>query len=364
MPIKKLREDYMLLISLVLLLAVSLINPSLISSYPQFVHWGTILILATLFLITTALKTSGFLDSFALRLLLKLSNGRNMALLLILLSFFLSMFITNDVTLLVLVPLTISLGKFMREDIKKVIIFETLAVNAGSALTPVGNPQNIYLWHLWNVSFFAFVIHLLPLCALMLILLILFAFLVFPSKNIEKIEYPVQQKEERFLSYLSLILLLIFIVLMQFNLQLYMVPVVFLAYLYRPKIYREVDWPLLLIFILFFIDFNAIGRLQPVQSYLSSRSLGPVDVYAYSALFSQGISNVPAAILFSNYTTAYPFLVYGVSVGGNGTLIASLANIIALRFINDRRFILEFHKYSLPYFLVSFILFLLLLHFL
>jgi Na+/H+ antiporter NhaD/arsenite permease-like protein len=82
--------------------------------------------------------------------------------------------------------------------------------------------------------------------------------------------------------------------------------------------------------------------------------MGPLAVFVYSAVFSQFMSNVPAAILVSQFTSNYPLLLYGVSVGGNGTLIASLANLIALRFLRGRKAILEFHKYSIPYFVISF----------
>jgi len=265
------------------------------------------------------------------------------------------MFLTNDVTLLILVPLTLSMETHIRGDLRKMVFFEALAVNAGSALTPIGNPQNIYIWHVWGASVLQFIIVMLPLTLFLLALLLIFAILVFPNKkmdiSIKKKKIPVDSR----LAYLSLSLIIILLLAMNLHVQLYLYPVIFIIYaFYGLKIYGRVDWLLLLIFILFFVDFTAIAKMPVVYGTLSAQPMGPLAVFVYSAVFSQFMSNVPAAILVSQFTNNYPLLLYGVSVGGNGTLIASLANLIALRFLRGRKAILEFHKYSIPYFVISF----------
>jgi len=351
---RELKRDYLLLSTLLLLFVVAILNPALITKYPYYVDWHTILLLSSLFLITTAIKDSYYFDILARRLISKYENERILAVSLVLVAFFLSMLITNDVALLILVPLTLSLQKLIQQDIRKIIIFEALAVNTGSALTPIGNPQNIYLWRLWNVGFLDFIIHLLPLVIIMLLLLLLFLSFIFPSRKIHKIESAEAKNEDKRLAFASLTLLLFLVASMELGVQIYLIPIIFLFYLiYRPRTYMHVDWPLILVFILFLMEFNALAHM-PFIFHFFSHNLSPKDTYLYSALFSQVMSNVPSAIFFANFSNHYKALVYGVSVGGNGTAIASLANLIALRFVRDRKIWISFHKYSVLYFILSF----------
>ncbi len=361
--LKKMSRDYVLIVSLVILIIISIFAPYLVSQYPYFVDWKTLLTLAALFLITTAMMDSQYLKITALKLIEKIENERKLALALTSFSFVLSMFITNDVTLLLLVPLTLSLQSYVKQDIKKMIIFEALAVNAGSALTPIGNPQNLYLWNLWGVDFGAFILYLLPVVLVLLIILLFLVFLIFPSKHLQKFEIKNVENGDKKLAWLSLILLIFMIIFMDLNLEFYAIPIIFIVYiLYRRDVYLHVDWLLLLIFFLFFIDFNAIGNLPAVRNFFLNQNISGPKAFAYGALISQFISNVPAAILLSNFTNDIQSLVYGVSVGGNGIIIASLANLIALRFVKDKKWTIEFHKYSIAYFIITFIIILFLLY--
>ena len=361
MRLRRLREDYVLLASLILLLIITIFAPNLIPKYPSFINWSTILTLAALFLITTAVKDSAYMDIVAARVVEKVKMERAMAVILTTLAFFLSMIITNDVALLVLVPFTLSLQKYIAKDIKKMIIFEAIAVNAGSSLTPIGNPQNLYLWHMWDIGFYEFVVYLLPLSIILLIILLIFVFVSFPKKSMEKMEIALITEKDKPLLIISLILLVMLITFMDLGVELYLIPIVFLAYLiYGRRVFMHVDWSLLLIFLLFFIDFNALGHIPAIENFLNSQNIDGTSAFLYGALFSQFMSNVPAAVLLGNFTTDFKALVYGVSVGGNGTIIASLANLIALRFVKDRKWLVEFHKYSILYFVLTFLIVLLL----
>ncbi len=362
---ENLRDNYVLLASLILLLIITILAPYLVPQYPYFINWNTILTLAALFLITTAMRDSQYLDITASKAIKRIRKERNLAIMLIFLAFFLSMVITNDVALLILVPLTLSLQKYIAKDIKMMIIFEVLAVNAGSALTPIGNPQNLYLWQIWGIGFYQFMYILFPLTIGMLLILLLFAMFAFPSKCMEKIEIENPKNGNKNLALLSIALLVILIIFMDLRIELYIIPVIFIVYaLYGRKTYLHVDWLLLLTFVLFFIDFNALGNLPLITDFLSYQNINGSTAFAYGAIFSQFISNVPAAILLGNFTQDMKMLVYGVSVGGNGTIIASLANLIALRFVRDKKWTWEFHKYSLAYFAVTFLLVLIIIHFL
>ncbi len=352
----RLREERVLLASLILLLAITLLSPDLVPQYPSFVSWSTVFTLAALFIITTAIKESSYLDILAVRVVEKVKNERSLALILILLAFLLSMVITNDVALLVLVPFTLSLQKYIARDIRKMVIFEALAVNAGSALTPIGNPQNLYLWQIWGIGFYDFVLLLLPLVLLLLTLLLFLALIFFPAKSLERMEVEGESRGDMRILYLSLLLLVALIALMDLHLEMYLIPFVFLAYIpYGRRVYPKVDWLLLLTFILLFLDFNALGHLPAISSFLMNRQIEGAGAFTYGVLFSQFMSNVPAAVLLGNFTRDYRWLVWGVNLGGNGAIIASLANLIALRFVKDRRWMVEFHKYSLLYLLLSFL---------
>lgn len=355
--LKNIMRDYVLISSILLLILITAAYPYLVNQYISFISWNTIFILAALFLITTAIKDSRYLDILSAKVVENVKTERNLSLLLVILAFTLSMAITNDVTLLILVPFTLSLQKYVAKDIRKMIIFETIAVNAGSALTPIGNPQNIYLWKIWNIGFYEFMLALLPVWILMLIMLVIFVFLVFPSKEIEKMTVEREMKCDKFLATISVIMLITLIIAMDAGWEIYVIPAVFCVYaIYGRKVYLHVDWALLLVFLIFFVDFNALGHIPFIRNFLASRSLNGLNAIFYGSVFSQFMSNVPAAVLLANFTVDYRALAYGVSIGGNGTIIASLANLISLRFVKDRKWILEFHKYSIIYFAITFLL--------
>ena len=152
---------------LFLLILLSFIYPYKIGNYPYFVDWKTITALAGLLIITTGLKESGYFYQLSKRFLIKLKNEKKLALFLVILSALLSTFLTNDITLFITVPLTLSFQKILSNEIEKVVIFEAIAVNIGSLLTPIGNPQNMFLWHRWNISFAYFIVRMFTLFALL-----------------------------------------------------------------------------------------------------------------------------------------------------------------------------------------------------
>ncbi len=136
-----------------------------------------------------------------------------------------------------------------------------------------------------------------------------------------------------------------------------MLPAVFLFYLifYRKQVLPRVDWLLLLLFIIIFIDFNVLSSV-PVISKSVYGLLKPEhtkNVFLFAAFISQLISNVPASVFVSRFSHCWLGITYGVNIGGNGLIIASLANVIALRMANNKKIWLNFHKYSIPYFLIT-----------
>ena len=146
----------LLILLLVVLTLLQVDGVKNIANYYKLVEWNTVGALTGILIITTGIKESNFLSKVAGQILNKPMSERRLALLLISLSALLATFLTNDITLFITVPLTTSLQHQLENDISEIIIFEIIAVNVGSVLTPVGNPQNLFLWHEWGISFLAF----------------------------------------------------------------------------------------------------------------------------------------------------------------------------------------------------------------
>ncbi|MFD2273516.1 SLC13 family permease [Undibacterium arcticum] len=184
-PLQALRKDWFFFWTLLLLLVgLTAVAPAKVSGYPALVDWPTIATLAGLLVLTKGVELSGYLHHLGERLLVLMPTERALALFLVLATALLSMLLTNDVALFVVVPLTVSLRIAVAAPlpITRLIIFEALAANAGSALTPIGNPQNLFLWQQSQLPFHSFVVALLPLFLLLMVpLLVLSAAAFFQS---------------------------------------------------------------------------------------------------------------------------------------------------------------------------------------
>jgi len=349
------RKNFIFLPFLLLLVVFMALYPEKITAYPDFVDWHTVLNLAGLLMVVTAIRESAFFRHFSHSLLVKTGTERGLAFVLVSLSGILSMFLTNDIALFITVPLTLGFREVIKNDVKKLIIFQALAVNVGSALTPVGNPQNLFLWHRWNISFLRFIGEMTPLFVVMTVVLVVFVWISFPSK---KLSFQGKQREndvDSGIFILSVVLLAGFIASIELDVAYYALAVVAFIYLifYR-RIFIKTDWALLLLFMVMFIDFHLLSQVPFVTKLVGQFGLTrPSDTFFSSLLFSQLMSNVPATIFMSRFSTGWLSIAYGVNVGGNGLVIASLANIIALRFVKEKSVWIDFHRYSLLYLLVS-----------
>jgi len=321
---------------------------------PTLVDWNTIITLSGLLLITRGVKESGFFDLLAYRISRQITNERFLAIFLIFISAILSMFLTNDIALFIVVPLTLSLQDISDSDYSKMVVFEAIAVNVGSSLTPIGNPQNIFLWHQWEVSFPVFIKELAPLVLILSVSLLIFIIYAFPSKNV-RTNHIQQPPVNSMLFFLSAILLILFLFAIELKLEKYFLIIIFLSFLrfYRRAILKT-NWRLIFIFLVIFIDIGLLSRLQASQKLFNQLNFNNVGTLFFSgALLSQIISNVPAAILLSHYSNNFKIIAYGVNIGGNGMVIGSFANLIALNFIKKKTKYVIFHVYSLSFFILT-----------
>ena len=319
------------------------------------VDWPTIAILSALLVLTRGFMISGVTTAWGKSMLHRLSHVRQLALFLVAASIVLSMVLTNDVALFVLVPFTIGLSRLARLPTAELVVFEALAVNAGSLMSPIGNPQNILLWQQSGLSFVDFFLQMLPLglmtCALLFCLVwwrlrpdpIVFE----PTEGMTAV-YPR-------LAWLSLVLLALFVVAVEYKLALLGLLLVIAWMGWRDwQLVVRAGWSLIVVFVLMFVNIYMVSQLAWVESCLTWLSNGAGWLHLLSgALLSQLISNVPATMLMLETVPASKALAYGVNVGGFGLAIGSLASLIALRMYGQPGVWRLFHCYSVPFLLVS-----------
>ncbi len=295
-----------------------------------FRDFEILFILLTLFIIIKGLENAKL---FAVAASL-IEKGRIISLKLIVATALLSMIVTNDVALLIIVPLTLRLH-ITRKDV--LIIMETLAANAGSALTPFGNPQNLFIYwfyHLHPLEFFATIA---PLTVTFILLLAATSFFLKTRNQTTKV--PEIKISRRTLIYLVFLVIFILAILKILPLWIGFIMIGYVLFGDRQSL--RIDYLLLLTFFCFF------GFTDNLMAILTIRLEKADQVFLLSALLSQFISNVPTALLFSDFTNNWQALLWGVNVGGFGNLIGSLASLIAYRlYVN--------HEHKEKYFLIKF----------
>ena len=330
------------------------VRPRAPMDWLQLVDWQTVGALAGLLAITQGVEKSGMLQAAARRLLAHTHSQRGLALALTATAALLSALVTNDVSLFLLVPLTRVLAVQAHLPLARLVVLQALAVNAGSALTPIGNPQNLYLWHRSGESFFGFMAMMGPTVAIMLFWLFVAAWWLVPRTPIAlRGETEAAPGQPRLLA-LAGVLFVGFVVALDRQWLLPGLGVVLGVFLVTyPRVLRGIDWALLAIIALMFVDLRQLAELPAVAALLGH---WPIDTgwrtYLAAIVTSQFISNVPAAILLDRYVHDLPALAAGVSVGGFGCVLGSLANLIALRLAKLPNGLREFHRVSIPFLLV------------
>ncbi|MGO4396198.1 SLC13 family permease [Variovorax sp. M-6] len=332
----------------------ALIRPRAPMDYLRLVDWQTLGALAGLLAITQGVERSGMLQAAAARLLARTTDLRNLVLLLAASAAVLSALVTNDVSLFLLVPLTRVLATQAHLPLARLVVIEALAVNAGSALTPIGNPQNLFLWHRSGESFIGFVTMMAPTVAVMLFWLFAAIWFMVPRVPIAlKPSGEAAPVQPRLLA-LSGLLFVGFVIALDRHWLLAGLGMVFGAFLLlRPRVLLGIDWALLAIIALMFVDLRQLAELPVAATLLGQLPIGEGWRAYLAAIFtSQFISNVPATILLDPFVHDLPALAAGVSVGGFGCVLGSLANLIALRLAKLPNGLREFHRLSIPFLLV------------
>ncbi len=330
------KQETVFCIALALALAsMILVPPS--AAYWGYIDFSTLGLLFCLMAVVSGFRRLGLFDWLARRLLTRVGNFRLLGGVLVLLCFFSSMLITNDVALLTFAPLSITLLQITGKQryLIGILVLQTVAANLGSMLTPVGNPQNLYLFQLSGMGLAGFIRLLLPYAALSLGLLLISCFWLPAETGVALPPEPFslwtqQGWRARLLLHLSLFFLSLLAVVQLFPWWLLLAVVSAACLLWDRPVFKQVDISLLLTFVFFFIFIGNISAIPAVKTFLQSFVTG--KEMAVAVLSSQLISNVPAAVLLSGFTQNYPSLLIGVDIGGLGTLIASMASLISYRF--------------------------------
>lgn len=334
------------------------VHPS--KNYIAYIDFNTLAMLFSLMTVVAGLEKCGVFKLLGQKLCAHVSSVRTLSAVLVFLPFFISMFITNDVSLITFVPFALLLLE-MQKNVKPwqlmyVVVLQTVAANTGSMLTPIGNPQNLFLYGKAGMGVVPFILIMLPytiLCAAMLAL----SLLLLPKAKLESAAEEIQisddvQKKEESSDYLKKtdsshtvknsqtvkIRIVVYAVLFACCLlavvhiipKLILVPLVLAAALLADrKVLLSVDYVLLLTFTAFFIFTGNIGSVPQIRTMLESFVQNHECVSGIAA--SQIISNVPAALLLYPFASDVRGLIAGVNIGGLGTLVASLASLISYK---------------------------------
>lgn len=323
------REPVLLIAAAAALVSCFFVPPD--AEYIEYIDFRTLALLYCLMTVVSGLRQAGLFSHMAHLLCEKAANVRSMGLLLVLMCFFSSMLITNDVALLTFVPFAVVvLGMAQRsKELVLIVVLQTVAANLGSILTPVGNPQNLYLYSYYDFSFGSFLHLSFPVWLLSLILVSL-ACLLLPKAEISVFLGEEPGMDSRLLALYALLFVVCLLVVLRVLSWPVMLAVVIaiLFFADRSTLLRS-DFMLLLTFVAFFVFAGNLARIEAVDILLRRMLEG--REYLTALLASQVISNVPAALLLSGFSSESAALLLGVNVGGLGTPIASLASLISMK---------------------------------
>lgn len=339
------KKETVLTVAIVLaVISAVLVVPD--KAYAGYIDFRTLSILFCLMAVMAGLQKLGVFRKVAGMLLRHTRNTVQLVEVLVLLCFFFSMVITNDVSLITFVPFTFIVLRLSGEDAMKklavpVIILQTIAANLGSMLTPIGNPQNLYLYGKAQMSAGAFILLMLPYSLVSLLLLVLCAAVTAKRSRIsvqgvttvslgDNVESETAERKGYLLPmYLLLFLLCLFTVARVIPYPVTLVIVAAAVLIFDRSTITKVDYSLLLTFVGFFVFIGNMGRMPAFRNFLQG-IIGGREVLT-SVIASQVISNVPAALLLSGFTEDVQALIVGTNLGGLGTLIASMASLISYK---------------------------------
>ena len=330
-----LKKEAMLTLSLLAAVAGLIITPPSVELV-RAIDWRTLGILLMMLCVLEGFKQENVLMPLV-RLAGRLRSMVGLSLFLVFGVFFSSMFVTNDVSLLIFVPLTILMFRSAGKEkyILPVISMENIAAIRGSLLTPFGSPQNLFLYGQIDITVWNFMLHMLPLCAMSAVLLVLFVLFLYRKNTretfaCEKENHKASEHGFHRWMYLGLFVLVLIVIVTRASWWPFALGAVLLVIaVFDRKLFLKVDYVLLFTFLCFFVFSSSIARNDVISGFLSRTVAG--REYWWAIGLSQIISNVPASIVLYPFTENFAGLIYGADTAGLCSLIGSLASVINYR---------------------------------
>ena len=352
---QRLRDEWLLIAFALLALVLALADPQPLANYQRWLQLPTLAGLLGLLIAIQGIRESGLVQHLAGWLVARMHSQRALGLLLVSISAVLSMVLTNDVSLFLIVPLTVAAGGISNLPVLRLVILEALAVNAGSTLSPIGNPQNLLVWQYLRLPFMQFVGAMLPAAATMFALVALLAWCWLPRARVElRAEQVDGHAVSAAQAVLSIVALAMMVLMMEHGYATIGAALLLIPFaLFDWRLLARVDWLLLATFAAIFLGLGHFAALPWVGQLLDAVDLNqPLHLYASGIVASQLISNVPATVLLLDRAPDALALAVAVNVGGFGVAIGSLANLIALRLAKQPQGLRLFHRVSIPFLLV------------
>ena len=334
------KREVVLCIAIVLaVVSAFFVHPD--KGYMEYIDFRTLAILFCLMAVMAGLQKIGTFRFVAEKLLERVKNIKGLIFILVMLCFIFSMLITNDVALITFVPFTFIVLKMVLDDkaemlIVPIVVMQTIAANLGSMLTPIGNPQNLYLYGKSGISFVDFIILMLPYTAIAFVLLGIWC-VILPYKGSKTCQLNLQEKTSLssakgpLLVYAGLFVFCILTVAHIIPYFITLLLVIIVLCIMDKEVLGKVDYSLLFTFVGFFVFVGNVGRIPEFHHFIQQIING--NEVVTSVVASQFMSNVPAALLLSRFTDKYSLLIVGTNLGGLGTLIASMASLISFKYI-------------------------------
>lgn len=328
-----LRNDAVLCIAVLLASGSMLLVPPSVG-YIDYIDWHTLALLFGLMAVMKGFQQAGLFVYLGSKLLERTATSRQMLWVLVFLPFVTSMIITNDVALITFVPFGLAVLRMARQEwlVVPLVVMQTLAANLGSMLTPMGNPQNLYLYNKSGLGFVGFCGLMLPY-ALASAVCLGAVIVLLRCQPIEGVDLQANLGSPKVLglSAVGFVLCLLAIFKVLSPLLVAAGILVFLLVTDRATL-KSLDYSLLGTFAAFFVFIGNLGQVEVFRQFLGQVLEGHVELVA--VLASQVISNVPAALLLSGFTDQWQALIVGCNLGGLGTLIASMASLISYKILS------------------------------
>lgn len=365
---KFIKDEIVCTIALMLALGSAfIVTPS--KEYINYIDFRTLALLLGLMLVVQGLKCCGLFDCMVAVIVKRVNNKRSLTMMLVSLCFFSSMLITNDVALITFVPFTIMVLTLIDDSRFSIylIILETVAANLGSMFTPIGNPQNLYLYSITGMGIGQFLKLMLPYTTLSFIMLVIVVMLIDkePFRGAEGNLPDSKISAKPLVIYIILFALCILTVLYVIDYKVMLIIVALAILIMDRSLLLKADYILLLTFVAFFVFIGNMKNIPAVSDFLANLVTGR-EVYV-SIAASQVVSNVPAAMLLSGFTDNLEGLIVGTNMGGLGTIIASMASLISYKFYckisgsNQKLYMMKFTLVNLVFLAVLVVFYMIIL---